>query len=1023
MSSSRAFLAVLSLIIAFALALPVFSQPYGTGCLREDTIPSWIIPSPPIDLVGQYDDFVDLSPNFPPINSQGGQGSCTAWATAYYYKTYQEWQEHGWDLSDPDHQFSPAFVYNQINGGGDNGSYPSDAFKLLIQQGCTPWSIMPYTDQNCTAQPSEEAYYNAIPYRSQEVYSIDLFAGLDDIKNHLLNGNAAVFAFTVWDNFNNISNYNNIYCVSQIYGTNPGGHAVTFCGFDDNLVTADGVGAFKVANSWGASWGDGGYFWMSYEAVQDPITCWGTAYYCSDRIGYEPTVLSIFRVEHDDRYAILYEFGVGDSYSPLWSQDFFDWYMSPQTALPYASSNVIVDLTDAVPYLEPGIQNPFYMSCDDRRPWNSLDGSIVDFNVAALDWPSISSAGDLPVVIPDNGTDAVATLEITQGTCTPVGGSVTGTWTPENNPYYVMGDLIISESQILTIEPGTEVIFLDYYKFDVLDNANLQAVGTADDPIVFSPLISAVGWGGIRFLGASDESRMEYCHLEYGKATGSGAEGCGGAIFCAESDPDIRYCQIENCKAEKGGAIYCENANPEIFGNTIVQNSASESGGGIYCLESDPTITENSILQNTAHHGGGIYCEQSDPMVQDNQIEDNVVTAFGGGIACSGSSPEISDNSIIGNSAAQGGGIGSIESDPVIQGNTFSENDASQGGAVYCKLDSALILDNAFNDNTASSGGAIHGYQAVCEIAGNTIQGNSSGNGGGLSFWECEVTSEGNAITENDAGGFGGGIYLLNTHLNVINNLVCDNEANNGGGVYLLNSSAVFMNATVSRNDAYAAAGGFYCAVNSEARLLNSIIQGNSPGGIHLQGGSSCQAKYCNVQGGWEGEGNINSNPMFMDWTDYHLADWSPSIGAGMAVIEVDGTAYYAPSSDLDGNDRPAPAGSDPDQGAYEHSLGIPAGVASEDQGQVPTRYALYQNAPNPFNPETVIRFDLPHRTFVNLSIYDVAGRLVAKLAEGFWEVGCHDVIFDAGELSSGVYIYRLSAGDFGACGKMILLK
>ena len=88
-----------------------------------------------------------------------------------------------------------------------------------------------------------------------------------------------------------------------------------------------------------------------------------------------------------------------------------------------------------------------------------------------------------------------------------------------------------------------------------------------------------------------------------------------------------------------------------------------------------------------------------------------------------------------------------------------------------------------------------------------------------------------------------------------------------------------------------------------------------------------------------------------------------------------------------------------------------------------PTTFTLLENYPNPFNPSTVIRFQLPEASRVKLSIYDLSGRLVATLANGWREAGNHQVTFDGSGLPSGVYLYRLQAGAFAASGKMLLLK
>ncbi len=89
----------------------------------------------------------------------------------------------------------------------------------------------------------------------------------------------------------------------------------------------------------------------------------------------------------------------------------------------------------------------------------------------------------------------------------------------------------------------------------------------------------------------------------------------------------------------------------------------------------------------------------------------------------------------------------------------------------------------------------------------------------------------------------------------------------------------------------------------------------------------------------------------------------------------------------------------------------------------VVTEFALYQNYPNPFNPSTSIRFDLAEASDVTLSVYNISGQKVAELVNGQLNAGAHSVNFDGANLSSGVYLYRLTAGSFTAQSKMVLLK
>lgn len=85
--------------------------------------------------------------------------------------------------------------------------------------------------------------------------------------------------------------------------------------------------------------------------------------------------------------------------------------------------------------------------------------------------------------------------------------------------------------------------------------------------------------------------------------------------------------------------------------------------------------------------------------------------------------------------------------------------------------------------------------------------------------------------------------------------------------------------------------------------------------------------------------------------------------------------------------------------------------------------YELENNYPNPFNPSTVISWQSPVGSYQTLKIYDVLGNEVATLVDEFRNAGRYEVTFDATQLSSGVYFYRLQAGSFVETRKMILLK
>jgi len=89
----------------------------------------------------------------------------------------------------------------------------------------------------------------------------------------------------------------------------------------------------------------------------------------------------------------------------------------------------------------------------------------------------------------------------------------------------------------------------------------------------------------------------------------------------------------------------------------------------------------------------------------------------------------------------------------------------------------------------------------------------------------------------------------------------------------------------------------------------------------------------------------------------------------------------------------------------------------------IPGEFALDQNYPNPFNPTTTLRYGLPRRSYVSLVVYNTTGQRVATLVQGEREPGFYEVSFDATDLASGVYFYRLQAGSFLETRKLLLLR
>jgi len=135
----------------------------------------------------------------------------------------------------------------------------------------------------------------------------------------------------------------------------------------------------------------------------------------------------------------------------------------------------------------------------------------------------------------------------------------------------------------------------------------------------------------------------------------------------------------------------------------------------------------------------------------------------------------------------------------------------------------------------------------------------------------------------------------------------------------------------------------------------------------------------------------------------------SPSVGTALAFADINGDNHVDLIMGVSGQ---------PCVSVFYSTL-----TSIEDMGNLPERSFLAQNYPNPFNAKTVIRYSLLTQAYVIIDIFDILGKKIETLEQGFRQAGNDQVIWDANNQPSGIYFYRLTAGDYSESHRMVLMK
>jgi hypothetical protein len=326
-----------------------------------------------------------------------------------------------------------------------------------------------------------------------------------------------------------------------------------------------------------------------------------------------------------------------------------------------------------------------------------------------------------------------------------------------------------------------------------------------------------------------------------------------------------------------------------------------------------------------------------------------------------------------------------------------------ESAVIYCENSNSLIMNNIFTDGSIGNGYVLAGY-ILSKYSSLTISNNRIENGyvgfaepsGYIVSIASENIIESNIIINTSMGycTVCATISILDGSDCIIRNNLISQAYGDGYGAVVASESQY-----VSNNNTFVSNSLGYANLASDGVVSNDIIYGTS-NPVYIDENSNIQVSYSDIEGGWEGEGNIDTIPLFCnpDSGDFTLAENSPCVGTGQDGANI---------------------------GALD--VGCEA-ILSTDVELIPLQFALNQNYPNPFNPVTTLRYELPENALVNITIYDMMGRVVSNLVSNQQRAGYKSVQWNATNntgqpVSAGIYLYTIQAGEFRQTKKMVLLK
>jgi len=582
---------------------------------------------------------------------------------------------------------------------------------------------------------------------------------------------------------------------------------------------------------------------------------------------------------------------------------------------------------------------------------------------------------------------------------------------------------------------------------DPFGNPTLVQRGGVGPALEFAPgILSSLIIDGVSFSGGVARNLSSPLAGTY-----------GGGVLCIDSSPVLRNCRFEfNASGDAftlgGGAGGFFANSSALLDNCIFQNNSAATGAGLYVAGGNLTMTNGLVLANTgigtssATAGAGIYLDGGILTLNGTTVEGNSGVQEGGGVYVKAGTLNAAGARLRNNSAAGSGGnlrltpgtAATLNASELRAGGaTFGAGAALAGGSVLT-LRSTVVSAN----QATVLGGGIYAAGANATLENVTFDANHAAAGGGDAFFASASPApwvlrnsllSNHTSTLNATCTFSGGAAPQSDYNTFWNNAV--NVSGLALGAQDLVENPLYVDA---------ATGDYALGLHSPALDRGDPAgSANDPDGTRndrgAYGGPNAVSRAPQRPAGLTAQQVNNPLRNVLAWTSspspdvqsyavYRGADaaFVPSAVNFLALVPVGTLSYSDPAGTTASYYRVGAI--DLTSAASGFTPASPVTPATDVVASLPQRFTLHPNLPNPFNPATVLSFDLPAATHVRLQVVDGAGRVVRHLLDESRPAGVNRVAWDGRDdqgrgASSGTYFAHLVAGPERATRKMILVR